>query len=330
GEKGHFMASSHALITGGAGFIGSHLAEHLLDRGWRVTALDNFSTGSRENVRHLAGSRVFQLVEGCASNYELVERLGADADVLFHLAAVVGVRKVVDNPVATVEMNHAATKTALHVAQRHGLRILITSSSEVYGANPKPHFSEDDSCMIGPTVHRRWCYSASKLMDEFHAFAFFHAHRLPVTVVRLFNTIGPRQVGHYGMVVPTFVRQALTGAPITVFGTGRQRRSFTYVKDVVESLRRLVETDASVGEVFNVGSTEESEILALAEGVKRLTESPSEIVFQSYREAYGEDFEDVERRCPDTTRLRRAIGYSPSTPLAACLPTIIESVRAEL
>ncbi len=324
------MSQPHALVTGGAGFIGSHLAEELLGRGWAVTALDDFSTGRPENVAHLADRPGFALVEGCATQYELVERLGAGASALFHLAAVVGVQKVVDNPVDTVEKNHAATRTALHVAHRHGLRMLATSSSEVYGANPNEAFREDDACMIGPTTQRRWCYSASKLLDEFHAFAFHYAYGLPVTVVRLFNTVGPRQVGRYGMVVPTFVRQALTGEPITVYGDGEQRRSFTDVGDVARCLVDLVQTRETAGQVFNVGSTRETRILDLARLVKRLTGSASEIVFRTYEQAYGEHFEDVARRRPDTTRLAAAIGHVPATPLEEVLPRVIAWVRATL
>jgi UDP-glucose 4-epimerase len=322
------MTAERALITGGAGFIGSHLAEHLLTQGWRVVVLDNFATGSPANVQHLQGRAAFELVEGDAADERLMDRLASESDVLFHLAAVVGVERVVADPVGTVERNHAATKAVLHVASRHQLRVIFTSSSEVYGANPAPAFREEDACIIGPTSHRRWCYSASKLHDEFHAYAFHYAHRLPVTIVRLFNTVGPRQVGHYGMVVPRFVGRALAGEPLVVYGDGTQRRCFTFVGDVVLCLEMLTQTDGAAGQVFNIGSTEETSIRALAERVKALTGSESPVHFRSYREAYGEHFEDVPHRRPNVERLRAAIGYAPDTPLDEALQSVIDHLRA--
>jgi len=235
----------------------------------------------------------------------------------------------VEDPVGTIETNHAATKSVLHLARRHNLRMLITSSSEVYGANPSTAFLEDDVCSIGPTSQRRWGYSASKLLDEFHAFSYFYAYKTPVTVVRLFNTIGPRQVGAYGMVVPRFVRQALSGNPITIYGNGEQCRCFTWVGDVVECLRLLMEADNSAGQVFNIGSTEEISINNLAAMVQKLTGTKVKPVYQDYREAYGEHFSDVEHRCPDTTRLREAIGTAPSTPLEASLQRVVDWIREE-
>lgn len=317
----------HALITGGAGFIGSHLAERLLAAGWRVTVLDNFSTGRRENVACLSQREDFVLVEGGAEDGGRVEALAEGVSVIFHLAAVVGVERVVDDPVGTVESNHAATKAVLRAARERGARVLLTSSSEVYGANPNAAFQEDDSCIIGPTHRRRWCYSASKLMDEFHAYAYHYAYGLPVTIVRLFNTIGPRQVGRYGMVVPRFVKQALAGEPISVYGDGSQCRCFTYVGDVVRCLHELVEAPGAAGTVFNVGSTEEVSILALAERVKALTGSKSVIEFRSVREAYGENFEDVARRRPATARLQQAIGFVPDTPLDVSLRAVIADLQ---
>jgi UDP-glucose 4-epimerase len=221
-------------------------------------------------------------------------------------------------------VNHEATRAVLHAADRHGLRALVTSSSEVYGSNPNPTFREDDICMIGPTRKRRWGYSASKLLDEFHAFAFYYERGLPVTVVRLFNTIGPRQVGTYGMVVPTFLKQALAGEPITVYGTGEQRRSFTDVGDVTRCLDLLLRTEDSIGQVFNIGSTNEISILELAREIIALTGSSSPIRHLSYKEAYGENFEDVSRRYPDTSNLRETVGTSPDTPLRATLERMRE------
>lgn len=317
----------HALVTGGAGFIGSHLAEHLLETGWRVTVLDDLSTGSRENLASVAGRDGFLFVEGGAEEPGLVEGLSAGGEAIFHLAAAVGVQRVVDDPVGTVETNHAATRSVLHAAHRHGLRVLITSSSEVYGANPDDAFREDAPCIIGPPTHRRWCYSASKLLDEFHAQAFHYRHGVQVVIARLFNTIGPRQVGRYGMVVPRFVSQALAGEPITVYGDGRQRRCFTWVGDVVECLAALLTNADSAGQVFNVGSDEETSILDLAERIRALTGREVPIVHCTLEDAYGEVFEDVPHRRPDTAALQAIIGRAPRTPLEHSLQRVIASMQ---
>jgi UDP-glucose 4-epimerase len=321
------MPPRHALVTGGAGFIGSHLCEKLLGDGWKVTALDDLSTGSIRNVQALEKHPDFRILVGNAADPALLQDAAAGAQTVFHLAAVVGVRKVIDDPVGTIEKNLHSTEEVLRLCNRRRLRLLITSTSEVYGDNPKPMFVEDDSSIIGNSRHKRWSYAASKLLDEFHAFAYHYAAALPVTIVRLFNTVGPRQVGHYGMVVPTFVGQALRNDPITLHGDGSQRRCFTHVKDVVRVLQDLVTRDATVGQVFNVGSQQELTIRQLAETVKRMTGSNSPIVTKTYREAYGEDFLDMARRMPDVTKLRQALGYVPETPIEEMLKSVIDAMK---
>jgi len=323
------MDVKQALVTGGAGFIGSHLCELLLARGWRVTALDDLSTGRVDNVRALEGREDFRLIVGSASDWDLVREVAARAHTVFHLAAAVGVRKVMDDPVGTVERNLHATETVLRASNQYRLRLLLASTSEVYGASRRERFNEDDDCLIGRSRHRRWAYAAAKLMDEFHAFAYRHANGLEVTIARLFNTVGPRQVGRYGMVVPTFARQAVRGEPLTVYGDGRQRRCFTAVADVVRCLADLAERRDAAGEVFNVGSDNEISILDLAERIRELAGSRSPVVFKTYAEAYGEDFNDMERRRPDVSKLRAFLGYVPETPLDAILRAVLDDVRAK-
>jgi len=327
-EKQASSRPRHALVTGGAGFIGSHLCELLLAQGWRVTAVDDLSTGSIANVRVAERDPRFRLYVSSADDEALLKGLAADADVIFHLAAVVGVRKVMESAVGTIERNLHTTETVLKVANLFRLRLLLTSTSEVYGANPRESFREDDDSIIGNSRHRRWAYAAGKLLDEFHAFAYYYSSSLPVTVVRLFNTIGPRQVGQYGMVVPTFVSQALAGRPITVHGDGSQRRSFTYVLDVVRCLYELAVRPEAAGQVYNIGSDQEISVMDLALKVKAMTASSSEVVRQSYQEVFGESFVDMERRRPDVSKLRAAIGYAPDTPLDAMLKAVIEDLRA--
>lgn len=317
------MREQSALVTGGAGFVGSHLCELLLEQGWAVTVVDDLSTGAIDNVRHLESRPDFQVYVGSAAERELLEPLVAEADTVFHLAAVVGVRKVMEDTVSTIEKNLHTTETVLRACNRYRRRFLVTSTSEVYGANPKASFTEDDDAIIGPSRYRRWCYAAGKLLDEFHAYAYHYSTELPMTIVRLFNTVGPRQVGHYGMVVPTFVGQALRGEPITVYGDGTQKRCFTYVKDVVRCLYELAVRGNTVGEVYNVGSQQEVSIGDLAATVKSMTESASPVVYKSYSEVYGEDFVDMERRVPNTDKLAAAIGYRPETPLEPMLESII-------
>ncbi len=318
------MPGKHALITGGAGFIGSHLCEHLLGAGWRVTVIDDLSTGRIENVKALEENPDFRVIVGEAGDAELLEPLVARADTVFHLAAVVGVRKVMEDTIATIERNLHTTEVVLRACNRYRTRFLDTSSSEVYGANPKDSFTEDDNAIIGPSRYRRWCYAAAKLMDEFHAYAYYYSTALPMTIVRLFNTVGPRQVGHYGMVVPTFVGQALKDEPITVHGDGSQQRCFTFVKDVARCLVELSECEKAVGEVYNIGSANEISIMELARKVKEMTGSSSPIVCKSYGEVYGETFVDMERRRPNTDKLKAAIGYAPDTGLDEILQSVIK------
>lgn len=324
------MKMRRALITGGAGFIGGHLAEHLLERGWSVTVIDDLSTGDPRNIEAVAERDGFRMFVASAADRQLLRETVAEADVVFHLAAVVGVRKVMEDTVNTIETNLHATEAVLHVCNLYRRRLLLASSSEVYGAGVRERFREEDESIIGNSRHRRWCYAAGKLMDEFHAFAYHHGTGLPVTIVRLFNTVGPRQLGRYGMVVPTFAEQALRGLPITVHGDGSQRRCFTHVADVVRALRELAVTRSAAGRTFNIGHDEEISILELAKRIKALAQSDSEILTRPYAEVYGEDFVDMERRRPDTTALREAIGFAPDTPLEETLRAVVEDVRARL
>jgi UDP-glucose 4-epimerase len=321
--------SPRALITGGAGFIGSHLAGELLDCGWRVRVLDDLSTGRSKNIAHLDGRPGFTFTQGSAMDAAVLEPAVADADVVFHLAAAVGVRLIVDQPVRTIATNIKATELVLELAAQHGCTVLVASTSEVYGKLDLPKFSETDDLVLGPTSKSRWCYAASKIIDEHLALAYAREVGLPVSVLRLFNIIGPRQTGQYGMVVPRFVQQALAGEPITVYGDGKQRRSFTWVGDAVHAMIALAQHPGAVGEVFNIGHTKDVAILDLARLVKQLTGSSSEIVLVPFEEAYEAGFEDMQRRLPDTTKLRRLIGYRPTLDLSAILETIIAQQRAE-
>jgi len=301
--------TGRALITGGAGFIGSHLAEALLGRGWQVHVLDDLSTGSPENVQHLVGRPGFTLTVGSALDRAIVAPLVATTDVVFHLAAAVGVRLVMEQPVRTIETNIKTTETVLALAAERGSRVLLASTSEVYGKLDGHKFSESDDVVLGPTSRSRWCYAASKIIEEFLGIAYARERDIPVTIMRLFNTIGPRQTGQYGMVVPRFVRQALRGEPLTVYGDGTQRRSFTWVGDVVDAMITLVQHPGAVGEVFNVGHTKEIEIRELAGLVKRLTRSESGITYLEFEAAYESGFEDMERRLPDLSKIQRLTGY---------------------
>lgn len=319
-----------ALITGGAGFIGSHLAEVLLQRGWTVTVLDDLSTGSIKNVAHLKTHAAFSYVLDSVMNRPLMLELIDQAEVIFHLAAAVGVRLIVEEPVRTIETNIKATELVLELCARKRKPVLLTSTSEVYGKLEKPKFGEEDDVVLGPTSRARWCYAASKIIDEFLAKAYFKEKQLPTVVVRLFNTIGPRQTGQYGMVAPRFVKQALWGEPITVYGDGAQRRSFTWVGDVVNAMMKLIEHPGAYGEVFNVGHTDEISIYDLAKLVKTMTESASEIVFIPYEQAYESGFEDMARRLPDLTKIQRTIGYRPTLDLPRMLEWLIAYYRMEL
>jgi len=312
------------LITGGAGFIGSHLAEGLLERGDEVYVLDDLSTGSIDNIEHLKGAKGFRYTIDTVMNEPSTAEQVDRVDVVVHLAAAVGVRLIVESPVHTIETNVHGTETVLKLANKKKKRVLLASTSEVYGKSVEFPFREDSDLVMGPTNKGRWSYACSKAIDEFLALAYYKEKKLPVTVVRLFNTVGPRQTGRYGMVIPNFVRQALAGSPITVHGDGSQRRCFTDVSDVVRALLSLIDHPGAVGEVFNVGSQQEITILELAKTVKAMTKSASEIVFVPYDKAYEEGFEDMQRRIPDTGKIEKLVGYRPTVSLEKILERVIE------
>src|SRR6267143_1739007 len=303
------------LITGGAGFIGSHLAERLLDRGDRVVLLDNLSTGSVDNIRHLKSSDRMQYHLDNIENRQLVAELVDDAEVIVHLAAAVGVKLIVESPVKTIETNVNGTQLILEAACKKKKLVLTASTSEVYGKNTNVPFHEDADLVLGPTTKGRWSYATSKALDEFLALSYWKEKKLPVIVVRLFNTVGPRQTGRYGMVLPNFVKAALDAKPISVYGSGQQSRCFCDVRDTVESLIRLIDTPRSIGEVVNVGNTEEISIEALAHRVKERTRSSSPIEFIPYDQAYEPGFEDMMRRVPSVDKLNSITGFRPQTPL---------------
>lgn len=315
------------LITGGAGFIGSHLCDAFMKRGEKVFVLDDLSTGSFDNIRHWMEHRNFDLTIDSVRKKSVVKRLVKQCDVIFHLAAAVGVKLIVDSPVRTIETNVHGTEVVLAQAAKMNKRVLIASTSEVYGLGRQMPFREDGNLVIGATTKGRWSYACSKALDEFLALAYYREKDLATTVVRLFNTVGPRQTGRYGMVVPTFVKQALAGKPITVFGDGTQSRCFGFVGDVVTALVQLMERPDAVGEVFNIGSDEEITIRKLAEKIKGLTGSDSQIVQVPYDEAYEEGFEDMPRRIPDISKIHRLIGFSPRTSFKEILQTVIDYQR---
>jgi len=319
-----------ALVTGGAGFIGSHLAESLLADGHFVHAIDDLSTGSIRNLEQAKAAPRFAYTIDTVLNRPVMAELVDWADTIYHLAAVVGVRLIVEKPVQTIETNIKSTEVVLEMAAKKRKRVLVASTSEVYGKLEAHLFSEEDDLVLGPTSRARWAYAASKIIDEFLAKAYHKERGLPVTLVRLFNTIGPRQTGQYGMVVPRFVRQALRGEPITVYGDGNQRRSFTWVGDAVRAMRALAELPAAEGEVFNLGHTKDISIGELALLVKQLVGSTSEIEFIAYEEAYEQGFEDMQRRLPDISKAQAAIGYQPSLDLPEMLERIIAHERLEL
>ncbi|MCK5406222.1 MAG: GDP-mannose 4,6-dehydratase [Candidatus Krumholzibacteria bacterium] len=312
-----------ALITGGAGFIGSHLAESLLDRGWTVEVIDDLSTGSIDNIAHLKDNPHFSYVLDTAMNRPVMLELVDRADVVFHLAAAVGVQLIVESPVRTIETNIKISELVLELSAQKRKPLLLASTSEVYGKLNRQKFNEEDDLVLGATSRSRWCYAASKIIDEFLARAYFVEKKLPTVVVRLFNTVGPRQTGQYGMVVPRFVQQALSGDPITVYGDGTQQRSFTWVGDVVEALIELIQNPKAWGEVFNIGQYKEISMLELANLVKQMTESKSEIVFVSYDQAYEAGFEDMHRRLPDLAKIEELVGYKPTLDLREMLERII-------
>lgn len=313
------------LVTGGAGFIGSHLCETLVARGDKVFVLDDLSTGRFENIEHLPA---VECVIDSTLNQEIVRDLVREVDVVYHLAATVGVQLVVNEPIRTIVNNIRGAETVLEETCRYRRRLLITSTSEVYGKGSREEFGEDDDRVIGPTHRLRWCYAASKAIDEFLALAYWREKRHPVVVTRLFNTVGPRQTGRYGMVIPNFVRQALAGEPLTVFGDGQQTRCFAYVGDVVPALIALMDRHDIAGDIFNVGSTERVTIEELARRIIARTGSRSSIRRVPYDEAYGEGYEDMRHRAPDLRKIRQAIGYAPKTSLDQILDAVISEMRA--
>jgi nucleoside-diphosphate-sugar epimerase len=314
----------NVLITGGAGFVGSHLAEALLERGESVHLLDNLSTGSIVNIEHLKGKPGFGYTVDDLMNEPVTAELIDRADVVFHLAAAVGVKLIVESPVTTIETNVHGTELVLKLCNKKKKKVLIASTSEVYGKSTQVPFREIDDLVLGPTYKSRWAYACSKAIDEFLALAYFREKRLPIVIFRLFNTVGPRQTGRYGMVIPSLVKQALMGHPLTVYGTGQQSRCFTYVSDVVDALIKLAEHPDAVGRVINIGNDhEEVTILDLAHRIKERARSRSEVVLVPYSQAYEEGFEDMPRRVPDLYRIRTLIGYEPKVHLDEILDRVI-------
>jgi len=321
------QTSPHALITGGAGFIGSHLSEALLKQGYSVTVIDNLSTGRFENIAHLDGLPGFRYAIEDIRNIHVIDRLVSECDVIFHLAAAVGVQKIIEEPINTIEVNINGTEVMLQTARRYRKRILIASTSEVYGKGIKFPFEEDDDSLLGPTTKSRWSYAASKAVDEFLALAYHREVGLPVVIFRLFNTVGPRQQGQYGMVVPRFVRWALANEPIQVYGDGEQSRCFGNVFDVIDAIIRLSQQPEAEGQVFNIGSNEEITIHELAEKVRARAGSQSEIRLIPYDDAYTSGFEDFRRRVPSLNRIKSITGWEPTTPLDDTIDQIITYYR---
>ena len=318
------------FITGGAGFIGSHMAETLLDRGDSVLILDDLSTGSMDNIDHLVGQDGFEYRVGSATDVPLVAELVDRCDTTIHLAAAVGVKLIVEKPVHTIETNVRATEVVLGAAAKKQKLVVLASTSEVYGKGIKIPFSEDDDLKLGSTAHSRWAYACSKALDEWLALAYHQEKHVPVIVTRFFNTVGPRQTGRYGMVLPTFASQAVAGEPITVYGTGEQSRCFGHVRDAVEAVLRLMDTEAAIGEVVNVGTDREVTICQLAEMVRDAAGSKSDIVYVPYAEAYAEGFEDLERRVPDVRKLERMTGFRFSRSLEQVVEEVVADARSRL
>jgi UDP-glucose 4-epimerase len=318
-----------ALITGGAGFVGSHLAERLLADGHEVLVIDNLSTGSIDNISHLKSHPRFSYVVDSVTNEPLLAEMIDRSDVVFHLAAAVGVKLIVEQPVHTLETNVHGTEVVLKHANKKKKLVFIASTSEVYGKSTDVPFREAADHVLGPSVKHRWAYACSKLIDEFLALAYWKEKKLPVVIVRLFNTVGPRQTGQYGMVLPTFVRQALAGAPITVYGDGTQSRSFTYVGDVVDALVRLAHEPKAIGDVFNIGSTSEVTIGELADRVKKMTRSESPVVHVPYDVAYEAGFEDMRRRVPDISKIQSLVEFAPKMGLDDIIRSVVEHVRQQ-
>ncbi len=319
----------HYLITGGAGFIGSHLADELIGRGHTVTVIDDLSTGSIRNIAHLRGHDRFQYRIADMLDAPLLAELVDEADATFHLAAAVGVQLIVESPVRTIETNVRCTELVLELAAKKKKKVLITSTSEVYGKSMDIPFREDGDLVMGATTRGRWSYACSKAIDEFLAIAYWREQRLPTVVVRLFNTVGPRQTGRYGMVIPRFVAQALANEPLTVYGDGRQTRCFTHVDDAVRALAELMTCEEAVGDVYNIGNNSEISIFDLAGRIRQLTQSSSEIVYVPYSVAYEENFEDMPRRVPSIDKIEEAIGWKPECDLDQIIRSVVDHQRAE-
>jgi len=301
------------LLTGGAGFIGSHLADHYVAKGDQVTILDNFSTGSQENITHLAGK--LTTIDGDIRSIELVEKLTIDADLVLHMAAALGVNTILESPLESMSTNITGSEVVLLAAAKYNKRIIIASTSEIYGKNPKQPLSETDDRVVGAPQKIRWTYSDAKAIEEAMAFALHQERKLAVTTVRLFNTVGPRQTGRYGMVVPRFVQAALNNEPITIYGDGNQSRVFCHVADAVQAISTIAQTDSTIGDVYNVGGIGEVSIKELAKKVIAITGSKSTITFTSYSDAYPAGFEDIQRRVPDISKIKSAIDWSPTKDL---------------
>jgi len=320
---------THALITGGAGFIGSHLSEHLLALGQKVTVIDDLSTGRLENIQALQGNANFRLAIEDIRNIHVIDRLVSECDIIYHLAAAVGVEKIISEPINTIEVNIGGTEVILKTARRYRKKLLIASTSEVYGKGVRFPFSEDDDRLLGATTRHRWAYAASKAIDEFLALAYYKEVQLPVVLFRLFNTVGARQTGKYGMVVPRFVQWALNNEPIMVYGDGQQQRCFGNVNDVIDAIHKLSEVPEAIGKVFNIGSDEEISILELAELIRTRAGSSSEIKLIPYEEAYEPGFEDFMRRIPNTDKIKQIIDWMPTTTLDDTIDQIIGYYRED-
>lgn len=316
------------LITGGAGFIGSHLAEKLLEKGHKVYVIDNLSTGKQENIEHLLGKKNFKFIKDTVLNEKIMERLIKKVDEIYHLAAAVGVKYIIEKPLDSLITNIKGTEIVLDLASKHKKKTLLASTSEVYGKNKNVPFKETDDRILGSTHISRWSYSCAKALDEFLALAYSKEKNLPVIIVRFFNIVGPKQTGRYGMVVPRLVKQALNNEPLTVYGEGTQTRCFTYIDDAIEGVIKLMETPEATGQIFNLGSTEEVSIINLAKKIKNLTKSNSEIKLIPFEEVYGSDFEDMQRRLPDLTKISKKSGYQSKTDIDLTLKKIIEHFRA--
>ncbi len=315
------------LITGGCGFIGSHIADRLISRGDEVFVIDDLSTGRLENVGRIINKKNFHLVIDTILNISILEELVRKCDFVFHLAAVVGVKRLLENPIDSIIINVEGTYNVLKLCQRYNKKMLLTSTSEIYGKSDKVPFVEGADIVIGDTRKRRWSYACTKALDEFLAWAFFEEKKLPVIIVRLFNTVGPRQSDMYGMVIPRFIKQALNNLPITVFGNGEQTRCFIHVSDIVDALTRLIEKDEAYGDVFNLGSREEITIKSLAEMIKSATRSSSEILFINPETVYSRGFEDMNRRVPDTTKIERMVGFSPKFKIEDIIRDTLKSIQ---